>query len=275
MQSACAGFKGVDQEHNLVQISIMPLYCYSQELKLRREIFSISDFILPSPDLHYKQRNIQNQFLSKLPSTRNTKKNSNIKDLSHYILPYARLSQQTKYHSAPVPLYIALRQKLTRNTVTFSISSSLYCLPPDTHNKHSNIQYQFLSILPSPDPHNKHSIIQYQFLSILPSPDPHNKHSIIQYQFLTILPSPNPHKNTVIFSISFSLYCPHKTLTKNTVTFSISSCLHCPPQTLIINTVIFSISSSPYSPPQTLTKTQYHSVSVQLYIALSTPSLPT
>jgi len=70
---------------------------------------------------------------------------------------------------------------------------SLHCPPPNRHNKHSNIQYQFLSILPSPDPHNQHSNIQYQFLSILPSPDPHNKHSNIQYQFLSILPSPDPH----------------------------------------------------------------------------------
>jgi len=58
---------------------------------------------------------------------------------------------------------------------------------PGPHNKHSNIQYQFLSISPSPDPHNTDSKIQYQFLSIFPSPDPSNKHSNIHYHFLLSL----------------------------------------------------------------------------------------
>ena len=43
------------------------------------------------------------------------------------------------------------------------------------HNKHSNIQYQFLSILYSPDPHNKQRNIQYHFISILLSPEPHKR----------------------------------------------------------------------------------------------------
>jgi hypothetical protein len=42
---------------------------------------------------------------------------------------------------------------------------SLYTPPPDTHNKHSNIQYHFLTILPSPTPHNKHSNIQYTYIA--------------------------------------------------------------------------------------------------------------
>jgi len=83
------------------------------------------------------------------------------------------------------------------------------------------------------DPHNKHSNIQYQFPSILPSPHPHNKHSHIQYQFLSILPSPEPHnKNTVTFNISSSLYCPPHTLTTNTVTFTIISFSPCTIQQL-------------------------------------------
>jgi len=48
-----------------------------------------------------------------------------------------------------VPLYIALCQTLITNIVTFSISVSLYCPPPDPHNKHSIIQHQFLSLCTS------------------------------------------------------------------------------------------------------------------------------
>ena len=64
---------------------------------------------------------------------------------------------------------------------------------PDLQNKHSNFQYQFLSISPFLDAHKNHSNIQYQFLSTLPSPDPNKKRSNIQYQFLSIFPSPDPH----------------------------------------------------------------------------------
>ena len=47
--------------------------------------------------------------------------------------------------SSIMSLYCPLHT-LTTHTVTFSISSSLYCPLPDPHNTHSNIQYQFLSL---------------------------------------------------------------------------------------------------------------------------------
>jgi len=82
----------------------------------------------------------------------------------------------TIYCNPPKYLSIILTHVLTTSTVTFSISSSLYCPPQTLTTNTVHIQYQFLSILPSPDPH-KNSNIQYQFLSLLPSPGPHNKHS--------------------------------------------------------------------------------------------------
>ena len=119
---------------------------------------------------------------------------------------------RTTIHRCLPCLYIALRQILTTNTETFSINSSLYCsLQTLTTN---TVTFSISSSL------------------YCPLSDPRNKHSNIQYQFLSILPSPVPHNNTVTFSISSSLYCSLQTLTTNTVTFSISSSLYCPPQSL-------------------------------------------
>jgi len=149
--------------------------------------------------------------------------------------------------------------------------------------------------MPSLNPHNKHSNIQYQFLAILHSQDPHNKHSNVKYQFLSTLSFTNIPTNTVIFSISSSLYCHPQNLTTNTVTVSISSSLYCIPQDhqekhsniqyfffSILpspephnNTVIICISSSIYCPSRNSQQRDKHSFSVPLHIALPRTSQQT
>jgi hypothetical protein len=75
--------------------------------------------------------------------------NSSFSSIMSTYSPPQTLTTNTLTFSISSSLYCP-PQTLTTNTVTFSISSSLYCPPPDPHNKHTNIQYQFLSIFPSP-----------------------------------------------------------------------------------------------------------------------------
>ena len=96
---------------------------------------------------------------------------------------------QTEQRSVSVSLYIKLRQTLTTNTVTFSISSSLYC-PPQTLTTNT---------------------VTFSISSSLYCPP----------QTLTT--------NTVTFSVSSYLYCPPQTLSTNTVTFSINSYIQAVP----------------------------------------------
>jgi hypothetical protein len=132
------------------------------------------------------------------------------------ILLISGFVRTTIYCSPPQCIYNALRQTLTTNTVTFSISSSLYYPPPDHHNKHSNIQYQFLSIYPPPDTHKNKEIfstsssLYYQqpdnhkktelfsisFSLYYQQPEPHNKNSNVHYQFLSTLLSTRPSQIT-------------------------------------------------------------------------------
>jgi Leucine-rich repeat (LRR) protein len=74
-----------------------------------------------------------------------------------------------------------------KQKVTISISSSLYCPPANPHNKHSNIQYQFFSIL------SLHQTLTTNSLTFIissslysPPSDTHNKNSNIQYQLLSL-----------------------------------------------------------------------------------------
>ena len=74
----------------------------------------------------------------------------------------------TIYCNPPKYLSIILTHVLTTSTVTFSISSSLYC-PPQTLTTNTVTFSISFSLYCLPQTLTTNSIIQYQFLSILPS----------------------------------------------------------------------------------------------------------